>query len=307
MNKFEKQRQKLEREYENELEELNRNRSSMESSDYWSSYGELATKYKQLLDDVDSQQRAHAALSAAKDAPKQPQRPEATYADVVGQLKATKMSELIAELASIPTQAIEDVDINDPFYLDKKEPLTVFERWWTDEMNELPSVSEVQEFLSRIHINKNGYITYDVDADTTFMDDTEEVLLKSIPIKTAAARRREKKANEVRRVKSRMPLLANKDPKKYIREVKKLNNNPYSDRLSAFIGVIDSYDLPVDLSDLLYTHAEKVCIPKGLLRIEQYQPMLEQFLRFVTDPQERLFVVKQAIERNWRMLSNGTF
>lgn len=307
MNKFERQRQRVEHEYENELEQLNRLRDNIESSEYWSKYGELASKYKEMLDDIDSQQRAHAALSAAKESPKQIQRPEASYMDIVGQLKATKLSELISELASIPTQDIEEVDINDPFYLDKKEPLNVFERWWLDELEELPSVAEIREFLSRIHINRKGYITYDIESDSS-IDDKPEDILKVNCIKSSKDLRKERKAAQIRRVKTRMPLLAGKDPNKYIKAVKASNRTKdNAERATALISVVDSYDLPVELSDLLYTHIENVCIPKGMLRVEQYQPMLEQFLRFVPDNKDRVKVVKESIHRNWRVLSNGTY
>lgn len=310
MNKFERQRQRLEREYENELEELSRNRPNLSSTEYWSAYGDIVSKYTELVNDIDSQQRTYESLRAAKNSPKTPERPESTYADVVGQLKAAKLNELISELSSIPTQAIEDVDINDPFYLDKKEPLAVFEKWWNNELSELPSVAELQDFLSRIHINKNGYITYDSESisstDSKDFDDVE--LIDPQYLKTSAQRKKEKAAKEVHRLRSRMPLLAKQDANKYKKELKTLSNSgANNERLNSLIGVIDAYDLPVELSDLLYTHAEKVCIPKGMLRAEQYQPMIEQFLRYVTSPSERLDVVKQAIERNWRVLSNGSF
>ena len=110
MNVYEKSRQKLHDLYELELSELDKQRPNLKDSEYWDKYKKITDKYSYELREIDSQERTKESLILAKEQRKTVDRPESTYADVVGQLKAKKMRELITDLANISSSYRDEED-----------------------------------------------------------------------------------------------------------------------------------------------------------------------------------------------------
>ena len=319
MDNRDRDRQDILYNYEQELADLDSKREILGEIDYWKQYKTISAKYSEELNDLESKGRAQASLDKAKSSSSMAysvdKRPEYTYSDVAHQLKTEKISDLIAQLVSVDSKYRDrQVDPRDPFYEDKKNPLDVFERWWNEELSNLPSITQIRNFLSRISINEFGYIVYDFDSPDKFTDDAiaKEAQEKSDRIK-AAISERVKKRNKVKKEQARKKLIEKyplrvKHIDKFEQQRKQdLRQSNYAAKAEVLYAIVDAYTLPEDLCDLLYDHIDKVCIPKGLTHVDKYQPMLEQFLRFVQDPQERLAVVDKSIRKGWRILSNGLF
>lgn len=313
MNSRDRERQDILTRYEKELAELDSNRVSLGEVGYWKKYKEISANYNRILNDFESKGRVQISLDKSKSSSNK--RPEYTYSDVAHQLKTEKIADLVAQLVSIDSKYRDrQIDPSDPFYEDKKNPLDVFERWWNEELDKLPSILQIRNFLSRISINEFGYIVYDFDSPDKFTEESlnNEAKEQSERLK-AALSERVKRRNKIRKEQARKKLL-NKYPLR-AKHIDKLESQRKQDlreskdvaKANILYAIVDAYTLPEDLCDLLYEHIDKVCIPKGLTHVDEYQPMLEQFLRFVQDPQERLAVVDKSIRKGWRVLSNGLF
>lgn len=316
---FEKRRLGLQRNMEEELGVLDSKRSELTNKQYWSEFKQISDKYKKLLDEVYDAEKAFEVTHSNANKPREYSRSEQGYAEVLGQLKAAKMNSLLKALMDIPTRETECVDKNDPFYLDKVDPISVFERWWDEKIKEYPSVEEIKDFLSRVGINSKGYIVYDFSKEEAdqldkrlsveAMDKREiQNILKASVVKSAHMRAREHQQASEDGIRKKMPLLATGDAKAYVKKLRKLKE---VDRLESTCcklhDIVSAYNLPTDLEALLFEHIDEVCVYSNMTRDDEYRPMLEQFLRFVKDPEERKSVVAKAIDHSWRVLSNGTF
>lgn len=305
MTIYDKQRSSLQQQMDVELSQLDSDRNSMSDVDYWKCFKQITDKYKDKLKSVDDAERLRNSLlttQSAKFGQSVYSRPEQGYADILGQLKAQKLSQLISKLSQISSNnEYLEPDISDPFYADKKDPISVFEQWWKDELSDFPSIHEVKDFLNRIDINDKGYIVFNdaVSSCVSSRSDSAEVMLP----KSSHSARKYKDQLELKKLKRKSPLLANtiQSNRKAARKLSKSD-----EILSSFTNVINAYNLDEFTSDLLIEHAEKVCIVKGILHVDEYQHMLEQFLRYCTDYNERIKVIKRAIEKGWRVLSDGT-
>lgn len=313
LDPFEKQRQSLLTTYEAELNELDSNRDNITNTEYWKTYKSITTQYQAKLKQIDAQQRAQEALQASTQS-NSATRPEATYSEVAGQLKAEKMAQLISDLINISSDAANvQVDPSDPFYQNKKNPLDVFEHWWVVELEQLPSISEIRKFLSSIYIDDRGYIRCDHVADSNetvadvISDDALRASIRASVLQTAKERKAAKQKQQTARMRRRYPLLAKSDKALQQRQRKAKSIQRANSCIAQLESVVDAYALSEDLSDLLYEHIEKVCVPKGMLHVDEYQPMLERFLTYVTSDKERKEVVRRSIQREWRVLSNGSF
>ena len=313
LDPFEKQRQSLLITYEAELNELDGSRDNISNTEYWKKYKSITTQYQTKLKQIDAQQRAQEALHSSAQA-NTSVRPEATYSEVVGQLKAEKMAQLIADLINISSEESNvQVDPSDPFYQNKKNPLDVFEHWWVTELEQLPSVSEVRKFLSCIYIDRKGYIRCDHVADDSsaasevVSDDALRASIRSSVLQTAKERKVARQQQQVARMRRKYPLLARDDKLLKQRRQKAKSAQRRNSCIAQLESVVDAYGLSEDLSDLLYEHIEKVCVPKGMLHVDEYQPMLEKFLTYVNSDKERKYIVQRSIQHEWRVLSNGSF
>ena len=314
MREYDKQQSRLYEAYEIQLNELDKKRCSgiITDSEYWNMYKDISNEYNYKMNELDSSQRAKESLLLAKET-KTSSRPESTYAEKVGRLKAEKLSSLISDLSLVSSEYKNaDISIDDPFYRDKKDPITVFECWWNEFMESFPSLYEIKDFLSRISINDKGYILFDKDKDPIPKDispnDTYKVIrsLKESVTKSAKEKRKEAEIKKINKLKKRSPLLAKNAKSIVVYKRKSRQDSKMQSVCDSFHSVVDAYSLPLELSDLLYKHIDEVCVPKGLYHIDEYQHMLEQFLRYVEDPNERMSVVDKSIRKGWRILSNGT-
>lgn len=318
MTIYEKERLRLREELDTKLAELDESRDIIGDKVYWKRVGEINSEYSSRVKEVDDAERSRRSMIQAEEHVKH-DRPEQTYVDILGQLKAEKLTQLINKLAMCGASK-ESVDINDPFYLDKVDPLSVFEKWWDEELVGLPSVDEIRDFLRRVDINSKGYITFNSnDIDTAKSSSYKLISDKSIradsnynnilksDVINSRNNAKQKKELAISRAKRAVPLLSRKDPEAYLKKQNKIRKARQRSYLSdSLIDIVYAYGLDPDLESLLIEHIQNVCVLKGITRADQYRPMLEQFLRYVKDPQERLRVVRQAIDRNWRVLSNGS-
>lgn len=317
MDSRDRERQDILYNYEKALANLDGQRDTLGEVKYWKQYKSISDEYNRQIADLESKGRAQISLDKAKSATtaSNNQRPEYTYSDVAHQLKTEKIADLVAQLVAIDSKYRDrQIDPRDPFYEDKKNPLEVFERWWNEELEKLPSIVQIRNFLSRISINEFGYIVYDFDSPDKFTEETlaKEAAEKSDRIKAAIServRKRNKAKKEQARKKliEKYPLRAKHIDKFESQRKQDSRESKDASKAEVLYSIVDAYTLPEDLCDLLYDHIDKVCIPKGLTHVDKYQPMLEQFLRFVQDPQERLAVVDKSIRKGWRILSNGLF
>ena len=310
MNIYERRRQQLRASQDKELSELDSRRKDLGDSEYWEAVGELYKKYQSLISEIDSSERQRSAIISAKENTNVSRRPESSYTDILSQLRAAKESELLLKLSRLDSTKVHiadnaAVDMKDPFYMDKKDPMSVFNRWWNEFLQSLPSVSEVREFLKKIDISEYGAI-YFKDESLEDEDSSSSVravasssgILKSDITQSVVAKRRHEKAykNKVQRL--RYPML-NKRTNSKIQESNRVKRQAAV--ADALRSVVDSYGLPEYTCDLLYEHIDKCCIPKGLLNSDQYANMLEQFLRNVPD-NKRDSTIQVAISRGWRQL-----
>ncbi len=316
MNVYERRRLHLRDQMDDELSRLNSHRETMTNKDYWDTFAAITNKYRDLTAEVDEAEKAAEALVNVKNTGVHHDRKEQSYVDVVGQLKAKKTTELLKTLASLPTNATSEVDSSDPFYLDKLDPIAVFERWWDEKLSEYPSVAELKDYLDSIYINDSGYLTskevnlpcQPSEAHLKVMNSNEiNNLLKMNVMASSQKRKRDEQKALGLKMHKKVPLLAKGDGSEYIKKRNKLNRTSTISRsASKLVDVVESYCLPIDLSDLLIRHIYEVCVPMGILKEDAYKPMLEQFLRFEQDPKRRIEIVEKAIQKNWRILSNGT-
>lgn len=302
MNRFEARKIQLRELQEKELAELDLQRLQIGDAQYWQRVSEVYKKYTDLVDEVEAEERSREAVVAAKEGTNINSRPEANYADILGQLKARKETELLLKLSQLETShnnAVTAANISreDPFYHDKLDPMSVFNRWWIDFLQTLPSVDEVQSFLKKIDISEYGAIyVKDVAVEDVQTHEAREVdtsLLKDDLFKSRKEVKKEQKKQSARKDRLRRPMLNRLDDYKKSKTVR--------DRVADLQVIVDAYDLPPYTVKLLYEHIEKCCVPKGLLHVDEYQNMLEQFLRNVY-PQQRDSTIAIAIEKGWRRL-----
>ncbi len=314
MREYDKQQSRLHESYETQLNELDKKRYAgiISDSEYWNKYKDISNDYNSKMNELDSVQRTKESLLLAKEN-KSSNRPETTYAEKVGVLKAKKLASLINDLSLISSDYKNvDIAIDDPFYMDKKDPIAVFERWWNEFMESFPSLYEINDFLNRISINEKGYILFDKDKDPIPKDISSEDMYKVITslkdsvTKSAKEKRKEKELARINKIKRRSPLLSKNAKSIVTKKRKNRQQSKMQNTCDSFHAVVDAYSLPLELSDLLYKHIDVVCVPKGLYNVDEYQHMLEQFLRYVEDPNERMAVVNKSIRKGWRILSNGT-
>lgn len=302
MNKFEAKKMQLRELQEKELAELDLQRLELGDSKYWQLVSEVYKKYTALVDEVESEERSRESVVAAKENTDIDKRPELSYSDVLGQMKARKETELLLKLSRVESSrnnAVTAANISreDPFYQDKLDPLSVFNRWWFDFLQTLPSVDEVQAFLKKIDISEYGAIYVKdltvTDIQTHESREADVSLLKNELFKPRKEIKKEQKQLDLRKKRLKRPML-NK-----LSEYK--SSKPIRDQVADLRTIVDAYDLPPYTTQLLYDHIEKCCVPKGLLHVDEYQNMLEQFLRNVY-PQQRDSTIAIAIEKGWRKL-----
>lgn len=332
MTIYEKSRLKIQKEMNKVISELDEQRLTLGETEYWKQFQEINGRYAKQIEEVDAAERQRRSLMQAGETGNSQDRPEQRYVDVLGQLKSQKLTELISALIECSnTTKVTEIHPSDPFYHDKLDPIGTFERWWQEELQNLPSYTEMQKFLDKVHINEEGFIVYDMDEDEaedvyTPVEDNSYLEVFSLPenkqqramlvsdyvdilkpsvLQSARKNSIEKKKERIEKAKSKVPLLAStghvEKQFKRQRAVKKANA-----QLNLIEDIIRSYDLDPELEGLLIDHATLICVPSGMMRDDDYRPMLEQFLRYVQSPKERLHVVRTAISKNWRILSNGT-
>ena len=179
-------------------------------------------------------------------------------------------------------------------------------------MESFPSLYEINDFLNRISINEKGYILFDKDKDPIPKDISSEDMYKVITslkdsvTKSAKEKRKEEELARINKIKRRSPLLSKNAKSIVTNKRKNRQQSKMQNTCDSFHAVVDAYSPPLELSDLLYKHIDVVCVAKGLYNVDEYQHMLEQFLRYVEDPNERMAVVNKSIRKGWRILSNGT-
>ena len=327
MTIYEKARIQLRNSMDSEIDKLDTRRSTIGEAEYWNQFKLIHSKYSDKVAEVDEAERSRRSIQQAKETGVAHDRPEQRYVDVMGQLKAQKLTELIAKLAECSsTDRIDNLSTADPFYYDKMDPIGTFERWWNEEMESFPSYDSMQDFLRRVTINEQGFLVfkeagYEPHSAASSETGSEQVesrdsvqsmdfkqyqnILKEASFKTARQRAQERKEKEAQKIKLRSPLLATPD---YIKskQQRKRRMSVNEGIISRLSDIVYSYDLDVGLQDLLIEHIEYVCVPAGMCRDDQYRPMLEQFLRYVEDNNKRKHIVREAISRGWRILSDGT-
>lgn len=333
MTIYETARLKIQKEMNKVISALDDQRLTLGESEYWKQFQEIHSRFSKQIEEVDSAERQRRSLVQAEETGNSHDRPEQRYVDVLGQLKSQKLTELISALIECSsTSKISEVHPSDPFYHDKLDPIGTFERWWEEELQSLPSYADMQKFLSRVHINEQGFLVYDLDEDES--DEAKSLtdkdnsyinsfvlpknekerfnlvseyidILKPSVLQSARKNSNQKKNEKLEKAKSKVPLLATTGhvEKQFKRQrlVRKATS-----QVNLIEDIIRSYDLDPQLESLLIDHATMICIPSGMMRDDNYRPMLEQFLRYVQSPAERLHVVRTAISKNWRILSNGT-
>ena len=302
MNRFESRKLQLRELQEKELAELDLRRLEIGDAAYWQQVSEVYKKYTELVDEVEAEERSRQSVIAAKEGTGIDVRPEANYADILGQMKARKESELLLKLSQVETSknnavTAANLATSDPFYQDKIDPMSVFARWWNEFLQTLPSVDDVQAFLKRIDTSEYGAI-YLKDNTVEQVQSAERreadtSLLKESLFISRKQRNKDAKAEKARISRLRTPMLSRMD--KY-QKSKKVN-----DMAEALRQVVDAYDLPTYTCKLLNDHIDKCCVPKGLLHVDEYQNMLEQFLRNVPED-KRNSTIAVAIEKGWRKL-----
>ncbi len=313
MNIFESRRQDLRNQMDHELGKLDSLRHEMSDAEYWRKVSAIHSRYSRELKDVDEAERTHESLIGIKEKTHIQDRPEATYADVLGQLKAEKETEMLLQLSQLDSGKVKTstevaLDMKDPFYFDKKDPLSVFNRWWVDFVSTLPSVDEVRAFLRKIKLDEFGVIYFDEQRSDSIVRTTEfefqemknDALLRAEILKTNRQRMKEIKEEKARKMRLRSPLLAN--DAKFNKSLKAKDKAAKTQRTrDALYAIVDAYGLPENICDLLYEHIDKVCVPSGMIHVDKYKNMLEQFLRNV-EPYRRESEIKRAISRRWRSL-----
>lgn len=336
MTLYEKARVQLRAAMDSEIESLDTQRSILGETEYWNQFKLIHSTYAKKVAEVDDAERSRRNIQQAKETGIKHDRPEQRYVDVMGQLKAQKMTEIISKLSECSsTERIDNLSTEDPFYHDKMDPIGTFERWWDEEMQSFPSYDYMQDFLRRVDINEQGFLVYkqassitDNSSSTCFSEisvgeaifgsnfDTRltqqemnlaeyQGILKETTFKTARQKSAEKRALQQTKIKMRSPLLASPDYVKSV-ENRKRKSAKQENIVSRLTDVIYAYDLNPELEALLIEHVEAVCVPLGLVKEDQYKPMLEQFLRYVDDNNRRLEIVRISIERGWRILSDGS-
>ncbi len=317
MNIYERERLRLRDELDAAISQLDLMRDDIKDVEYWKRLQVINKDYAKRIKSIDEAERTEQALIRKEESPSiKHDRREQTYVDILGQLKAEKMNQLISKLI-LKGARKEDIDINDPFYLDKTAPLEVFERWWDEEMIRLPSVDEVRDFLRRVDINSRGYITYDSGETPKYnrmayvpleSENSDMAVIKRNIFKNRNEIRKERENAMLQKAKKKTPLLVAMNKDDYLKRRKAANKiQRNADIISALSDVVYAYNLPPYLEDLLIQHIEQVCIHKGITKVDQYRPMLEQFLRNIKEPSKRIKIVEQAIDKDWRVLSDGKF
>lgn len=322
MTVYEKRRLAARDNMDKELYQLDQQREHLGDKKYWQEFAEISKKYQNIVKEIDEAESTAESIVNANNSVVKHDRPEQNYVDILGQLKAAKLNSLLralAENASAATE-LETVDISDPFYLDKVNPIAAFERWWDKEISEYPSISDMKKFLDRVGINSKGYLVFngeDTSESSESLESRKSVsemnvaesqnLLRANVLKTSRQRAKERHKERGIALHKKMPLLALGDGSEYEKRLRKAQRRKDQESWeSSLCDVVEAYDLPVELADLLKEHIRNVCVIRGLTKVDEYKPMLEQFLRYETDPQARIAIVKRAIEKNWRVLSNGT-
>lgn len=314
---------------ETEIHSLDVVRSSIGETEYWSRFKDIQDKYSRKVAEVDDAERQHRSLQQAKETGISHDRPEQRYVDVMGQLKAQKITELISKLAECSSTArIDNLSTQDPFYFDKMDPIGTFERWWNEELESFPSYDYMQNFLRNVDINEHGFLIFKSTDDVKFSRKSSDIpdssdslssrdsitsmnlreyegIIKQAALKTTRQRSAEKRASQQKKARINSPLLANTDHhKEVMKRTKQARKFEFfANRLA---DIVYSYDLNPEVEVLLTDHIEQVCVPMGMLKEDEYRPMLEQFLRYVTDDKKRIEIIEQAILQHWRILSDGT-
>lgn len=307
-SRFDVARQQLRDEMDLALQQLE-GKYSIQNPDYWKALKSVQSEFTDKLREVDEAERFHQQSLAQKEQDNPLLTPEQKYVNEARRMKRIKLDSLINKLISCSSSGnVADVDPQDPFYLDKTDPLGVFERWWESAMSDLPSLDELHKFLDKIDINDRGFITFDAQADDLSKANQpfNVVKLKTGIMRSAAEARKQQKQLEIDRLKRRSPLLAKKDPEAYLKKQNKLKSAAKAaGKVSALDNILASYGLPLELEDLLQKHLEDVFIFRSKGRPEEYKEMLELFLRNVTDPQQRIYAVRKCIQNNWGNLQYG--
>ena len=323
MNIFERKRIKLQSDMDSSLNALDRIRESIGESEYWERLTSIHNDYSEQLKEIDKSERFKESLDAAKEQKTTVVRPEQSYTDVLSQLKAQKINDLLKKLSAIAANLnVVKVDPSDPFYEDKMHPLDTFERWWQEELRSLPSVHQVRNFLNKIDINDYGFIYFDDNRpELPELESYESVsnklfsdfvprnnLIKPDLIKSRRMKLREANQASIAKKAKKAPLLYRGHEEEYEKRQREIRAaSRLQETINSLSDVVSSYSLSVELEDLLIEHIEKVAAVKGLVHVDKYRSMLEQFLRYVKDEDERIDIVKKAIINNWRILSNGQF
>lgn len=305
MNKYERKLLKLQQQQDIELEYLDSQRHSMNDSEYWQEVSKVYKKYSELVAEVDSERRSSEAIIAAREGTHFNIRPEMRYSDVLSQLRGRKETELLFKLSQISSSNYNDVPfsvaVKDPFYMDKLDPMAVFKRWWDSYVSTFPSVSDVELMLKRVDVDEEGVLVFKEEEKAIDYHELDEnsidtsIIREDIFCSRKKTRSARKELAEIqdRTARIRSPLAS--------RLVKEKDGKLKDNALSCLLPILGAYELPPETYDLLREHLTKVAIPKGLTKVDEYKPMLEQFFRNVPEDM-RNAKIREAISRRWRKL-----
>lgn len=311
MNKFEKYRADTQKALDAEINQL----EQLNPDNFWELIKDVYQRYNEKFAEIDAAERSAAAIAAGSSTAEA--RPERQYADVVNQLRAQKQSELLTILAALSSNTSNKSDADsslEPFYQDNQSPLDYFNYIFDNKLKELPSVSELREFLSHITINNCSQLCWNGKCSVSESGELNESIQGDVNLldrgvfRSRQAGKAELRQMKIDKLKQRAPLMRN-NAAWLQSQVKKTSASAraLSSSQDTIVSLIESYGLSPRVADLLIDHALKVATVKGLLHIDEYNNMLSRFLRAVETDDERCKIITTAIEKNWRILSDGSY
>lgn len=320
LNYYQRQRQRYHTEYQAELSQLDKRfADNRNSPEYWETYKSIIEKYNKIFEQIDSNERDNDIFIQAKEGRSTTERPEATYADKLGQLKGEKMRRLSVKLYQVTSSdTYKERKAHGISHEAVIDPISTFEEWWNDYLLSYPSIESVVNFLNHIDLDSTGYLMYcDNEIENPQSNPTDDYVQSSATATISGYRQtygnmrghRKTKATLQQEFRKRNPILAAlPDKGEHARSLdrKRKSFETMSKLEQEFSSVVDAYELSVDVRDLLYDHIS-VCISKGMYKIDDYRSMLEQFLRFVPSDKERIYIIERAIQQKWKVLSNGEY
>ena len=311
MDKYDRQYEKYKKQYEYDLNNLDRQKVNLSTKEYWDKFKEITETYNKLIDELWAAKDLSQKLIDVKEINATSSKRERDYEAVLGQMKAEKLKQLIQALSEVST-INREFNLKQPFSQDIEDPLGVFEIWWDEELQKLPSIDEVDEFLRRISITSQGCIVFDIDSKVPKLPTSSaltEYRMNSFKkykddfFVTGSKNSKTQQAKKRAKMMNKSPLLAHQNMNRLSKLDKEKSNKLKIDKnYNILCSIVDGYELNDELTHLLYDHIENVCIPKGLIHPDEYRHMLNQFLRFVDDEKTRKAEVLKALKNKWRRL-----